>query len=75
MAGFHPRQGPAASVAASYELDFGGDLFREAQASIATGLSAVEVSLPGSAATVVVAETTLGSVDVGEVSRKGRVST
>jgi|SRR5215211_3319228 hypothetical protein len=66
MAGFRQRRGPAAPVAASYELDFGGGLFREVQARIETGLSAVEVSLPGSTATIVVAETTLGSVDAGD---------
>ena len=32
--------------AASYELDFGGVLSRDAQVSIETGLSAVEVSVP-----------------------------
>ena len=52
--------------AASYELDFGGVLSRDAQVSIETGLSAVEVSVPSSTATRVVAETTLGSVDVGD---------
>ena len=52
--------------AASYELDFGGVLSRDAQVSIETGLSAVEVHVPSSTATRVVAETTLGSVDVGD---------
>ena len=52
--------------AAGYELDFGGVLRRDAEASIETGLSGVEVSVPGSTAMRVVAETTLGSVDVGD---------
>jgi hypothetical protein len=52
--------------AASYELDFGGVLSRDAQVSIETGLSAVEVHVPSSTAARVVAETTLGSVDVGD---------
>lgn len=52
--------------AASYELDFGGVLSRDAEVSIETGLSAVVVSVPSSTATRVVAETTLGSVDVGD---------
>jgi len=52
--------------AAGYDLDFGGALSREADVSIETGLSAVEVSVPGSTATRVTAETTLGSVDVGD---------
>ena len=66
MAGFRQRRGPAAPVAASYELDFGGGLSWEVQTRLEPGLSAVEVSLPGSTATIVVAETTLGSVDVGD---------
>ena len=52
--------------AASYELDFGGALSRDAEVNIETGLSAVVVSVPSSTATRVVAETTLGSVDVGD---------
>ena len=58
--------------AASYELDFGGVLSRDAEVSIETGLSAVVVSVPSSTATRVVAETTLGSVDVGDGFTKGR---
>src|SRR5918997_5088190 len=51
--------------AASYELDFGGTLLRDAQVSIETGLSGVEVTVPASTAARIVAETTLGSVEVG----------
>ena len=52
--------------AAGYELDFGGTLLQDAQASIETGVSAVKVTVPASTAARVVAETTLGSVDVGD---------
>jgi hypothetical protein len=52
--------------AASYELDFGGALSRDAEVSIETGLSGVVVSVPGSTAASVTAETTLGSVDLGD---------
>ena len=52
--------------AASYDLDFGGALSRDTEASIETGLSAVTVSVPASTAARVSAETTLGSVDVGD---------
>jgi hypothetical protein len=52
--------------AAGYELDFGGTLLRDAQVSIETGLSGVEVTVPAATAARVVAETTLGSVDVGD---------
>ena len=44
--------------AAGYELDFGGALLRDAQASIDTGISGVEVSVPAFTAARIVAETT-----------------
>jgi hypothetical protein len=52
--------------AASYELDFGGALSRDAEVSIETGISGVVVSVPSSTAARVDAETTLGRVDVGD---------
>src|SRR5215204_3496735 len=52
--------------AASYELNFGGVLSRDAEVSIETGISGVVVSIPTSTAARVIAETTLGSVDVGD---------
>jgi len=52
--------------AAGYELDFGGTLSRDAEATVEAGLSAVEIKIPPSTAAKVVAETTLGSVDVGD---------
>jgi hypothetical protein len=52
--------------AAGYELDFGGVLSRDARVSIETGLSRVEISVPASMAARIVAETTLGSVEVGD---------
>ena len=52
--------------AAGYELDFGGVLSRDARVSIETGLSGAKISVPTSTATRIVAETTLGSVDVGD---------
>jgi hypothetical protein len=63
--------------AAGYELDFGGTLSRDAQVSIETGLSGVEVTVPATTAARVVAETTLGSIDVGDgfTKREGAFST
>jgi hypothetical protein len=52
--------------AAGYELDFGGTLRRDAEAKIEAGLSGVEIEIPASTAAKIVAETTLGSVDVGD---------
>ena len=52
--------------AAGYELEFGGTLLRDAQVSIETGLSGVELSVPAATAARVFAETTLGSVEVGD---------
>jgi hypothetical protein len=52
--------------AAGYDLDFGGTLSRDAEAKIEAGLSGVEIEIPASTAARVVAETTLGSLDVGD---------
>jgi len=52
--------------AAGYELDFGGRLSQDAEVAIETGLSGVEIAVPGSTAAKIVAETTLGSVNVGD---------
>jgi hypothetical protein len=52
--------------AAGYELDFGGTLSHDAEVAIETGVSGVAVSVPASTATRIAAETTLGSVDVGD---------
>jgi hypothetical protein len=52
--------------AAGYELDFGGELSRDAQVNVETGLSGVEISLPATTAAKIFAETTLGRVDVGD---------
>ena len=59
--------------AAGYELDFGGALLRDARVNVETGLSGVKISVPASTAARIVAETTLGSVDVGDgfTKRKG----
>jgi hypothetical protein len=52
--------------AAGYELDFGGTLSRDAQATVEAGLSGVQIKIPPSTAAKIVAETTLGSVEVGD---------
>jgi hypothetical protein len=52
--------------AASYELDFGGRLSQDAEVVIEAGLSGVEIAVPGTTAAKIVAETTVGSVDVGD---------
>jgi hypothetical protein len=52
--------------AAGYELDFGGTLSRGAEVTVETGLSGVDISVPATTAAKIVAETTLGSVDVGD---------
>jgi hypothetical protein len=59
--------------AASYEIDFGGRLSQPAEVVIEASLSGVEIAVPGSTAAEIVAETTVGSVDVGDgfTKRKG----
>ena len=59
--------------AAGYELDFGGTLLRDAEAKIEAGMSGVEMKIPASTAAKIVAETTLGRVDVedGFTKREG----
>ena len=52
--------------AAGYKLDFGGTLSRDAEATVGTGLSGVEIKIPPSTAAKIIAETTLGSVEVGD---------
>src|ERR671910_1743922 len=63
--------------AASYELDFGGALSQDAGVSIETGISGVVLTVPSSTAARVAAETTLGSVDVGDgfTKKEGVLST
>jgi hypothetical protein len=43
-----------------------GDALRCAEAKVEAGLSGVEIEIPSSTAARVIAETTLGSVDVGD---------
>jgi hypothetical protein len=52
--------------AASYDLDFGGTLRRDASVRIAVGVSAVKLVVPSSTAARVVPESTLGALDVGD---------
>ena len=52
--------------AAAYEINFDGRLSQSAEVRIETNLSGVEITVPGSTAAEIVAETTLGTVDVGD---------
>jgi len=51
---------------AAYEIDFDGRLSHAAEVRIETNLSGVEITVPGSTAAEIVADTTLGTVDVGD---------
>src|ERR687893_683360 len=66
LANANPSEVRLSGGAASYEVDFGGVLSREAEVSIETGLSRVVVSVPSSTAARLATETTLGSVDLGD---------
>jgi hypothetical protein len=52
--------------AAGYELDFGGELKWNAEVRIETSFSGVDIAVPRSIAAKIVAETSLGTVDVGD---------
>lgn len=52
--------------AAAYKFDFGGELRRDAHARISTGVSSVEIYVPGTTAAKIVPESPLGSMDVGD---------
>jgi hypothetical protein len=52
--------------AAVFTCDFSGTLQRAASAHISTGMSAVEILVPGSTAASVIADSTLGHLDVGD---------
>jgi hypothetical protein len=52
--------------AAGYELDFGGELSRDAEVTIETSLSGVEIAVPATTAAKIEADTSVGSVDVGD---------
>ena len=52
--------------AASYKLDFGGELKRDARVRITTGMSSVEIRVPAGTAAKIVAESTLGGFDIGD---------
>src|SRR5438132_39522 len=52
--------------AASYKLDFGGALRRDADVKITTGVSSVELLIPASTAAKIRAETILGGINADD---------
>lgn len=61
----------AASVAidggaASFRIDFGGDLKRDCHAKITTGVASVEITIPKTTAVKVTTQTAMGSRDIGD---------
>jgi hypothetical protein len=52
--------------AASYVLDFGGNLRRDGSVRITTGMSSVDLRVPATTAARIRSESVLGSVDVGD---------
>jgi hypothetical protein len=52
--------------AASYDLDFGGALARDASVRLELAMSSVRIAVPGTTAARVVVESTLGALDVGD---------
>ncbi len=52
--------------AASYELDFGGTLQRDAHVRVVTGVSAVRIRVPTTLAAKIHPESVLGSLEIGD---------
>ncbi len=52
--------------AAAYRFDFGGELQRDAQVRITTGVSSVEVRVPASTAAKISSQSVLGGLDIGD---------
>ena len=52
--------------AAGYQFDFGGALRRDAHVRITTGMSSVDIVVPGSTAAKITTETVLGGTDLGD---------
>jgi len=59
--------------AAQYRLDFGGQLRRDGEARLNTGVAAIELTVPAGTAARVRSESVLGAMDVGDgfVTREG----
>jgi hypothetical protein len=62
-----------AGGAAAYRLDFGGQLSRDAEARLNTGISSLEIGIPSGTAARVTAASVLGAMDVGDgfMTREG----
>ena len=52
--------------AGTYTLDFGGTLQRDGHVKVTTGVSAVEIVVPGTTAARITPETRIGSLDIGD---------
>ena len=52
--------------AASYKFDFGGQLRRDSNVRISTGVSSLEIVLPSASAARVYPDSVIGGVDVGD---------
>jgi len=52
--------------AAGYKFDFSGELARDGHVRITAGMASVEIVVPATTSVKVSAETTLGSVDIGD---------
>jgi hypothetical protein len=63
--------------AASYDLDFGGTLARDAEVRVNIGMSTVRIAVPAGTAARIVPEPILGALDVGDgfTKREGAVCT
>ncbi|MCC6704155.1 MAG: hypothetical protein IT334_04705 [Thermomicrobiales bacterium] len=66
LANFNAEEIIIEGGAAAFHIDFGGELLRDCQAKISTGVASLSITLPRSIAARVSAGTTLGSLTVGD---------
>lgn len=73
IANFNASEVAIDGGAASFRIDFGGELKRDCHAKITTGVASVEITIPKTTAVKLTTQTAMGSRDVGDgfITRAG----
>jgi hypothetical protein len=66
IANFNAAEVAIDGGAASFHINFGGELKRDCHAKITTGVASVEITIPKTTAVKVTTQTTMGSRDIGD---------